>query len=139
MKLYHHLIWATKYRKPILNNPHLRKLVWTHIQDNALKHNIPLYAVSGFTDHCHCLVEFTDKLQKPQISHILKGESSRWINRNNLTQFHFSWQVGCFDIYVHPNKFQRVKRYIEEQELKHQKMNFGEEIKIFLNAANRKS
>ena len=55
-KVYIHFVWSTKGRFPFLNSADLRKKVWNHIRENATSKGIFLDFVSGYDDHCHCLV-----------------------------------------------------------------------------------
>ena len=40
IKIYIHLVWSTKNRKPFLNTIESRKLVWNNIKENAKEKNI---------------------------------------------------------------------------------------------------
>ncbi|MDP5201158.1 transposase [Flavobacterium sp. DG2-3] len=84
-KVYIHCVWSTKNRFPFLNSIDLRQKVWQHIKENALKKDIYLDFINGYTDHFHCLISLgTDQTIQKTIQ-LLKGESSYWINKNQLT------------------------------------------------------
>ena len=56
IKVYIHFVWSTKKRIPFLNSKELRMKVWQHIRENAKKKGIFIDFISGYTDHCHCLI-----------------------------------------------------------------------------------
>lgn len=75
--------------------------------------------VSGYSDHCHCLVSLRSVKSISQIAHRLKGESSTWINKNKLTLEPFKWQSGYLARSVSPQEFRAVRAYIHNQGKKH--------------------
>lgn len=40
--------------------------------------------VNGHAEHCHCLVSLSSNQIIEKIVQLIKGESSYWINKNNL-------------------------------------------------------
>ena len=84
IKVYIHFVWSTKNRIPFLNTRKLRTKVWIHIKQNAKEKGIFIDFVNGYSDHCHCLVSLKHNQSIQEIMHLIKGESSFWINENNL-------------------------------------------------------
>jgi REP element-mobilizing transposase RayT len=64
--------------------------------------------------------------------HLIKGESSFWINKNNLTAEKFHWQDEYFAVSVSESVVDRVRDYIKNQEEQHLKKSFSEEYLEFL-------
>ncbi len=91
IKIYVHFIWSTKNRYPFLSDE-IRGLVFSHIRENARNKNIYIDFLNGYKDHVHCLVSLNDDLSIGKIAQLIKGESSHWINKNNLTKTKFEWQ-----------------------------------------------
>lgn len=56
VKVYIHFVWSTKNRHPFLSTPDVRLKVWKHILENAKEKGIFVDFISGYSDHCHCLV-----------------------------------------------------------------------------------
>ena len=56
IKVYIHFVWSTKNRIPFLNNKELRVKVWNHIKENAREKGVFIDFISGYSDHCHCLI-----------------------------------------------------------------------------------
>lgn len=131
-KVYIHFVWSTKGRFPFLNSADLRKKVWNHIKKNATSKGIFLDFVSGYDDHCHCLVSLgiDQTIQKTVM--LIKGESSFWINKNQLTKEKFEWQDEYFAVSVSESKIDAVRNYIKNQEEHHKKKSFQEEYDEFI-------
>ena len=89
VRVWIHLVYSTKNRKPFLNPLQLRELVFQHIQENADKKGIHLAAVNGHQDHMHCLISLNKTQSISETSQLVKGESSFWINRNKITKDKF--------------------------------------------------
>jgi putative transposase len=56
VKVYIHFVWSTKNREPFLSNKEIRFKVWQHILENARLKGMYIDCISGFNDHCHCLI-----------------------------------------------------------------------------------
>ena len=55
VRVYIHMVFATKNRESFLNSLALRKNVFQHIKKNATEKEIWLDCVNGYEDHAHCL------------------------------------------------------------------------------------
>lgn len=121
-----HLVWTTKNRHPFLNDG-IRLDVFKHIRENAKIKGILLDHINGYSDHVHCLVKLGADQSVSKIAQMLKGESSFWINKNDLTSSKFSWQEEYYVGSVDPSKLGVVRNYIRNQEDHHKKKTFQEE------------
>lgn len=63
---------------------------------------------------------------------LIKGESSFWINKNQLTKEKFEWQDEYFAVSVSESQLYRVRNYIKNQEQHHRKKTFQEEYDEFI-------
>ena len=59
---------------------------------------------------------------------LIKGESSFWINKNQLTKTKFGWQDEYFVASVSESNLEKVRRYIAKQEEHHSKVPFEKEF-----------
>jgi len=59
---------------------------------------------------------------------LIKGESSFWVNQNNLTPEKFSWQDDYFAVSVSESQVIAIINYIKNQEKHHSKKSFEEEV-----------
>ena len=131
VKIWVHLVFATKNREPLLKKE-TRYDVYKHISENCLEKGIFLHAINGHTDHLHCLISLGKDQSIAKISQLIKGESSFWINKNNLVEGKFSWQDDYFAVSVSESQLEAVNNYIKNQEQHHAKKTFAEEADEFM-------
>lgn len=131
IKIWIHLVWATKKRGRLLTKD-MRHQVFKHIRDNGLGKGIYVDFVNGHIDHLHCLISLNADQTIANILQLLKGESSFWINKNNLSNEHFEWQDDYFAVSVSESGLHAVREYIKNQEAHHTKKTFAEEHDEFI-------
>ena len=129
LKIHIHFVWSTKNRIPFLDSLNLRLKVWKHIKENGKEKGIFIDQVNGYSDHCHCLVSLKSNQTVQNIAQLIKGESSHWINENNLCEYKFQWQDEYFAVSVSESMLERVRNYIQNQEQHHEKKTFDQELK----------
>lgn len=132
IKIYIHLVSSTANRIPFLNSTELRVKVWKHIKENASNKGIYLDMINGYSDHCHCLISLGSDQNIEKIVQLIKGESSFWINKNQLIKDRFSWQDEYFAVSVSESNIDLVRNYIKNQEKHHQHKTFAEEYQEFI-------
>ena len=136
VKVYIHIVWSTKNRIPFLNSKDLRINVWKHIKQNASEKGIVIDVVNGYSDHCHCLISLSTNQTIEKVVQLIKGESSFWINKNNLTEEKFAWQDEYFAVSVSESMIEKVRNYIINQEKHHLTRSFSEEYEEFISKYN---
>jgi len=132
VKVYIHFVWSTKDRFPFLNNQEIRLKVWNHIRENGYEKGIFVDFINGHKDHCHCLISLGVDQTIQKIMQLLKGESSFWINKNNLTAQKFEWQDEYLAMSVSESKIDAVRNYIKNQENHHKTKTFQQEYDEFI-------
>jgi putative transposase len=131
IRIWIHLVWATKKRQPLLTKA-IRQKVFAHIRENALKKNIYVDFVNGYTDHVHCLISLNQEQTIAKVVQLIKGESAFWINKNNLCHENFEWQDDYFAVSVSESGLNRVREYIKNQEVHHGAKTFEQEYDEFI-------
>ncbi len=131
IKIYIHLVFSTKNRVPFFNTSAVRVKVWKHIKQNASEKGIYVDMVNGFSDHCHCLISLGSNQSIEKVVQLIKGESSFWINKNELTREKFAWQDEYFAVSVSESMVELVRNYIRNQEVHHTKHTFAQEYLMF--------
>ena len=132
VKVYIHFVWSTKNRFPYLDSTELRQKVWNHIKENAKEKGIYVDFINGYSDHCHCLISLGVEQNIKKVIQLIKGESSFWINKNQLTKEKFEWQDEYFAISVSESIVDKVRNYIKNQEIHHTRKSFQEEYNEFM-------
>jgi putative transposase len=132
VKVNIHLIWGTKNRYPFLETLEIQEKVWRHIRENAIEKGIFIDFINGYTDHCHCLVSLGIDQTISKTIQLLKGESSFWINKNNICKGKFEWQDEYFAVSVSESIIDKVRDYIKKQGEHHKYRTFQQEYDEFL-------
>ena len=130
-RIWVHVVFSTKNWEPFLTNE-IRSKVHQHIIQNCEKKDIFLSAINGYTDHLHCLISLGKDQTISQIALLIKGESSFWINKHNLTSDKFAWQDDYYAVSVSESHIPALKKYIKNQELHHSKTSTKDEIEKFV-------
>lgn len=134
IKVRLHFVWSTKNRKPLLTDD-IRQKAFRHIRENAREKEIFIDYINGYVDHTHCLVSLGSEQTLKQIMQLIKGESSFWINKNNLCKEKFAWQDDYFVVSVSESAVNKVREHIKKQEEHHRIKSFDEEFEGFLQRA----
>lgn len=131
VKIWVHLVFSTKNRNPFLSKE-IRYNVQKHIIANCKEKNIFLQAINGHTEHLHCLISLGKDQTIAQVAKLIKGESSHWINENQLIPEKFIWQDDYFAVSVSESQLEKVVNYIKNQEVHHENRPFSEEVDEFI-------
>jgi REP element-mobilizing transposase RayT len=130
-RVFVHLIWSTKRREPLLSDD-VRPKVKQHMLDNAEQKHISLDSLAVQNEHVHALINLPSDQTVEAVVRLLKGESSHWINAQNLADVEFSWQRGYGAFSVSSSDVGAVRAYIRNQDKHHRKKTFAEEHNEFL-------
>ena len=131
VRVWLHIVFTTKNREPILSSK-IRKNIFQHIKENAAQKDIWIDSINGYTEHVHCLLSLNKDQTISKVIQLIKGESSFWINKNNLTNTKFSWQDDYWVVSVSESHLKSVREYIHNQEDHHKYKSFSEEIGEFM-------
>ncbi len=134
VRVWIHFVWSTKNREPFLTNE-IRNKVFEHIKENANTKDIYIDLIGGYVDHVHCLISLGTDQSMEKIMQLIKGESSFWINKNNLCKTKFGWQDEYFAVSVSESGMASARRYIAKQEEHHKLISFDEEFNEFMKRA----
>ncbi len=131
LKVWLHIVWSTRNREPLLVKE-IRNKVFEHIRQNAKDKGIYIDHINGYVDHVHCLISLKSDQTIAKTIQLLKGESTHWINQNELIEGHFSWQTEYFAVSVSQSQVDRVRAYIRNQESHHGKISFADEYELMM-------
>jgi len=125
-RIWIHSILGTKHRQPLLKDD-MREDLFTHIQEEMEKTGCGVRIINGTRDHLHALFLLPKECSIAQIMKSMKGESSHWINQEDLITIKFSWQVGYGAFSVSESIVGKVENYIRYQEEHHRTLTLAEE------------
>ena len=125
-----HVVFSTKKREPILRSA-IRPLIFQHILTYNREKEIYIDSINGYTDHVHLLVSLKSTQTIADVMKAIKGESSNWINKQQIIEGDFRWQNDYFAVSVSQSHLERVRRYIFGQEDHHSQQSYYEEMAKF--------
>jgi putative transposase len=131
IKIWVHLVFATKKREPLFTKD-VREAAYKHIRTNCINKGIFLETIGGYVEHVHCLISLGSMQTIAEITQLIKGESSFWVNKNKLTTYKFNWQNDYYAVSVSESQVKRVIKYIENQEIHHAGKPYEHEEKEFI-------
>ena len=132
VRIWVHLVFSTKNRKPFLRSKELRLKVFQHIKENAKNKGIYMDSIGGHTNHVHCLISLGREQSVSKVAQLIKGESSYWINKSELIKSDFKWQNDFWAVSVSESHLNAVRKYIKNQEEHHRVISFTEEVDNFM-------
>lgn len=132
VKIMVHCVWGTKKREAFLTNER-QNLLFDHIHQNAKSKDIHIDIIGGYYDHVHCLISLGADQSIARVMQLIKGEASSWANKNKITGFKFEWAEDYFAGSISESMIEKVRNYIKNQGIHHQKISFSDEYNQFLN------
>jgi REP element-mobilizing transposase RayT len=129
-KIWLHLIFSTKDRAPLLHTSAQNK-IYEHLRNQLIEMQCPVRIINGMPDHIHLLFLQNPKMAVTEIVKQIKGNSSHWINSENITPEKFAWQTGYAVYSVSESQLERVYHYIRNQKEHHLKRTLNQEFEKF--------
>lgn len=126
-------VFAVKYREALILHAWKERLyqyITGIIQHNEHK----MLQINGMSDHIHLLIGMRPTQSVSSLVQNVKTESSKWINDNKFCPQHFAWQEGYGAFSYSKSHVPDVIRYIQNQEIHHQKESFRDEYLKLLKA-----
>lgn len=130
VKLWVHVIWSTKNRVKSISKD-FKPLLLEHIKSNAKGKSIFIDTINCVNDHIHILISLSTDQTIAKVVQLIKGESSHWVNKQNLLQTKFEWQDEYIAVTVSDSVVDKVREYIDTQEEHHRIKSFSEEYALF--------
>ncbi len=130
-KIWLHLIFSTKDRAPLLHHS-VENKIYDYLRNQLIEMQCPVRAVNGMPDHIHLLFLQNPKMAVTEIVKQIKGNSSHWMNSENIIPEKFSWQTGYAVYSVSESQLDKVFHYIANQKEHHSKKTFVQEFEEFV-------
>lgn len=119
--LQYHMVFVTKYRKPVLEGP-VKALVYQTIRDICEEKGLTILELNGEQDHVHILYEADPFTSPGELANIIKTKTSRYARKaygDTLLRQHYwkplFWSDSYFVTTVSENSLQVVQEYIKNQ------------------------
>ena len=120
--IQYHIVWCTKYRKPVLFDK-VEKTLKASLLQTASDIGITIAEMECMPDHIHLLADCSPQCFIPDMIKVLKGNSARAIFiahpelKKQLWGGHL-WNPSYFVATVSDNTRQHVQEYIASQKAK---------------------
>jgi len=114
-RLVVHLVFATRYRKRILESNHLARMHSVCIRV-AEKSGFQLLEFNGEPDHAHLLIEYSPATPVSQLVSQIKGVTSRVLRKEFGFQGERLWSPSYFASSAGGASIETVREYIKSQD-----------------------
>lgn len=121
-EMFHHFVWATKRREPLIT-PDMEPALHDFIRHKCAVLGATIYAVNGMPDHVHLACSLPMTLAPSDFLEKIKGGSAYFINhkpewRDNL-QVYLRWQSGSGALTYTRRDLVRIIAYVDNQKSHH--------------------
>ena len=130
-KLTYHVIFSTKYRKPVITDQ-LHGRLYEYIGGAIRSMKGSLIEIGGVADHVHLLTRISPTKAVSDFIRELKANSSKWLNELDDVKRKFEWQKGYSAFTVSYSQTDSVRNYLRGQQEHHRTKTFEEEYVEFL-------
>lgn len=130
-QIHIHCVFAVKYRKALIL-PEWKDRLYMYITGIVQNQGHKMIAINGVEDHVHMLIGLRPLQSLSDLMRMVKGDSSEWINKENLTSVRFRWQEGFGAFSYAKAQIPVVVRYIQNQEEHHKEVDFLKEYEKML-------
>jgi putative transposase len=130
--VYHHLVFSTKDRRPLLADADLRARLHAYIAVASREIDCHAIEVGGVADHVHVLARIGREIAQAEWVKELKRVSSRWLKTKGDRLADFQWQGGYAIFSVSPSNLDRVRAYVANQEQHHARFDYQRELRTLL-------
>jgi len=118
-----HVVWATRYRAPVLKQERDSWLAGI-IERKCFESQCQAFAVGVASDHVHAAVRLSPTVTLSELARRMKGASSRLWNLSQTPRL--SWQDGYWAESIHPKDPRRLCDYIANQRQHHRAKSLNE-------------
>jgi putative transposase len=134
--LIYHIVFSTKNRQPLITAS-VKSRLYDYIGGTIRNQGGIALAINGIEDHVHVLAKLRPDKSVSAVLRDLKANSSGWLHDVFPELKDFSWQNGYAAFTVSASQVEKVKEYIANQEIHHQKNGSFRDEFIKLLSANQ--
>ena len=124
VRIYLHLVWATKYRRPSLSTEH-EQLILKSFADTCEGLGVRLIAANGAWDHVHLLIAWRGDVCVDDTVRELKTRAAKVCREHALADPYSPpaprWQRGYAALSLDDERVGVVRRYIQRQKQHHRR------------------
>ena len=117
-RLFYHIVWATKDRRPLIQDAFAASL-YARMTQKATQVGAIVHAVNGVEDHVHLAVSVPPAIALAEFVRQVKGSSSHFMSRELDAPLDFGWQPDYGVISLDSKQMDRVAHYVKAQRQHH--------------------
>jgi len=133
VNLLYHIIFSTKNHEPLITETHQPRL-YEYIGGIVRKQGGIALAINGMEDHVHLFAKLRQDKALSDMIRDFKAHSSGWLHKVFPELKDFTWQNGYGAFTVSASQAGSIRKYVEQQKLKHRERTFKDEFISFLRA-----
>lgn len=126
-----HLVFSTKDREARIV-PEMRPRLHAYLAEVARGLGCHAYRVGGVADHVHLALTLPRMVTQGELVKELKTSSNHWLGKQDAGYADFAWQRGYGIFSVGSSQLAALERYIDNQEVHHQRRTFQDEFRELL-------
>jgi putative transposase len=126
-KLYYHIVFSTKNRRPFINTD-IEERLHKYISGIIRGIDGTSIEINGAADHVHILTILPPKVDVSDALREIKANSSKWVHETWPDVSKFGWQDGFAAFTVSKSQVEPVRQYIREQKIHHQQSDYKQEL-----------
>jgi len=130
-KLSYHIVFGTRYRKPVISES-IQENLYEYIGGIVRSKQGALVELGGVADHVHILARLSASVAVADVVRDLKAGSSKWVYDQQTQATWNGWQKGYGAFTVSYTQTESVRKYIQNQAEHHRRISFQEEFVDFL-------
>lgn len=131
VKTYLHIIFSTKYRKPMITED-IENELYHYLGGICKNLDCQPVKVGGYINHVHILCRLSRNIAIAKLLQEIMSNSSKWIKTRGIQYQNFYWQNGYGAFSVNPSQINTVINYISNQKAHHRRKTFQKEYLAFL-------
>ncbi|MCA9903018.1 MAG: IS200/IS605 family transposase [Anaerolineae bacterium] len=119
VRCFYHVIWATKYRAPLIT-PDVERALLQTVREKSQMLGCPILAIEAVEDHIHVAVANVPRIAVAEWVRQVKGLSSRQINALFPDrELRFAWQESYGVLTFGAKNLEFVVEYVNRQKAHH--------------------
>lgn len=125
-QIYIQTVFAVENRQSLIT-PDFKEDLYKYMTGIVKNQGQKLIAINGMPDHVHILIGLKPAMALADLVREIKADSTNYINEQKFVHGRFNWQEGYGAFSYGHSQLDTIIRYIQRQEMHHQKRSFKSE------------
>jgi REP element-mobilizing transposase RayT len=130
-QIYIQVVFAVQGRQCLIQPDH-KEEIYRYITGIVTNQGQKMLQINGVADHVHLLIGMKPNVALSDLVRDVKVGSSKFINEERWIKGRFNWQEGFGAFSYGHSQLDKIIRYIQRQERRHQQSSFKSEYLALL-------